>query len=228
MQTSEPNKKFKRDFENTHFFCKERKKTACSRNPLTRRYVSKVRDMKLSDIHFHDSVLNAVIENTVIDELRFDVDYPTDWDNNVFSQAYIVFSNVKEYEIHEIPFDGSPIIMGYEIISEADNRCKVKLNTNAGYRMFSYEKVDIEWPNNYRNAIEEQFYLAKRDNLVNFVINDYIKINEGELTGCKGSVISVTAELPTLNYLIELENGQGDIRLNELSFSLVEGINNDT
>ncbi len=35
------NKTFKRDFENTHFFCKERKKTACSRNPLTWRYILK-------------------------------------------------------------------------------------------------------------------------------------------------------------------------------------------
>jgi len=33
------NKALKRDFENTHFFCKERKKTACSRNPLAWRYV---------------------------------------------------------------------------------------------------------------------------------------------------------------------------------------------
>jgi len=36
------NKKLKWDFENTHFFCKDRKKTAFSRNPLAKRYVKKL------------------------------------------------------------------------------------------------------------------------------------------------------------------------------------------
>jgi len=184
--------------------------------------------LKLSDIHFHDSILRAVIETTVNDVLRFDVDYPVDWNNNKFSRAFIVFSDVQGYVINEMAFDGSPTILDYEVLSECNGRYEVKINTNAGFRSFSFFSVNIEWPTQYTNTIEEQFFTEKRDDLIRFVLNDDVKINTGEHAGCNGSVVSIISERPKIDYLVELENGQGDIKINEQSISLVDVDENET
>ncbi len=63
------NKSFKWDFETRHFFCKERKKTAMFRNPLTLRYIlkelvqSKAKKLKSKD--FVPSKMEALIIDQV-------------------------------------------------------------------------------------------------------------------------------------------------------------------
>lgn len=178
--------------------------------------------MNLSDIHFHDSVVNAVTEKTATDELCFDVEYPVDWANNGFSQAFIIFSEVQGYEIHEILFEGAPSILDYEVLTKSKDRTKIKIHTNAGYRSFSYRSVDIEWPKKYSSKLEEQFYSAKRDSLLRFVLNDYVKITKGPSIGKCGSVISVTLADDALSYLVELESGEVDITMVQSSLSLIE------
>ncbi|WP_144375522.1 hypothetical protein [Thiolapillus brandeum] len=177
--------------------------------------------MNLSDIHFHDSVVNAVIEKTATDELCFDVEYPVDWANNGFSKAFIVFSEVSGYEIHEIPFEGPPTILDYEVLESNEDKTLIKIQTNAGYRCFSYSSVDIEWPKKYKNTIEEKFYSAKRDSLMKFVLNDYVQITKGAHAGHAGSVISVSLAEDALSYVVELESGQGEVEVKQsfLSFS---------
>jgi len=178
--------------------------------------------MNLSDIHFHDSVVNAVTEKTVTDELCFDVEYPVDWANNGFSQASIVFSEVSGYEVHEMPFEGAPTILDYEVLENKEGKSTIKIHTNAGYRCFSYSSVDIEWPKKYSSEIEEQFYSARRDSLLKFVLNDSVQITKGNYAGNAGSVISVSLAEDALSYIVELESGQEDVEIQQSSLSFIE------
>ncbi len=178
--------------------------------------------MNLSDIHFHDSVINAVTEKTATDELCFDVEYPVDWANNGFSQAFIVFSGVSGYEVHEIPFEGAPTILDYEVLENNEGKSIIKIHTNAGYRCFSFSTVDIEWPKKYSSEIEEQFYSAKRDSLLKFVLNDFVQITKGNYAGNNGSVISVAFANDALSYMVELNSGQGDVEVQQSFLSLIK------
>ena len=178
--------------------------------------------MNLSDIHFHDSVINAVIEKTATDELCFNVAYPVDWENNGLSQASIVFSGVSGYEIHETPFEGSPTILDYEVLESNGDKTTIKIHTNAGYRCFSYYSVNIEWPMKYSSIIEERFYSGKRDSLLKFVINDFVQIARGPYAGNVGSVISVSLAESAISYIVELEGEQGDIEIQQSSLLFME------
>ncbi len=177
--------------------------------------------MVLNDIHFHDSIIKVVIENTAIDELRMEVEYPVNWSEDKFSQAFLVFSDVHKYEVHEIPFEGSPTILDVEVISESQERKEIKINTNAGFRSFSFTNVKIEWPDNDNNVVEKMFYSQKRDNWFRFVLNDHVKIESGEHSGSTGSVISIVSDNPDIEYLVELDNGKGDIRASGSSLFLL-------
>jgi ribosomal protein S4E len=130
---------------------------------------------------------------------------------------------VQGYKISEMPFDGSPTILDVSVIEESNERVEIQINTNAGYRSFSYLTVNIEWPCKYKNVIEEQFYSKKRDELVKFLLNDYIQINTGKHAGSTGSVISIKAEKLVPNYIVELETGEGDVCISQLLLSLKEG-----
>ena len=49
--------------------------------------------MKLNDIHFHDSIIYRVTEDTEKDSLTFEVDYPVDWKRSIF-RAYPVRTDI--------------------------------------------------------------------------------------------------------------------------------------
>ena len=99
--------------------------------------------MDLPDIHFHDSVLLRVIEDPEADDLIFEVDYPVDWDNNLFEKRYIVFGDVLGYTIDEGPFSGAPTLLDYSDVSEVGDRRTVTLQTNAGTRKLLFRTVDL-------------------------------------------------------------------------------------
>ena len=94
--------------------------------------------MKLEDIHFHDSVIHRVSENPEEDSLSFEVDYPVDWENEVYERKIIKFSNVLNYLVNECPFAGKPTILDWSIVGNENDRDIVRLETNAGYRQFSF------------------------------------------------------------------------------------------
>jgi hypothetical protein len=94
--------------------------------------------MKLEELALHDSILKSVVENTETDEFIFNIDWPKDWENNLFVDADLIFENVLNYEVHEGPFAGNPTILD---ISEDEKRIdykierrKLKIETNTGYR----------------------------------------------------------------------------------------------
>jgi hypothetical protein len=99
--------------------------------------------LALSDLHLHDVVLHRVIENTVDDTLSFEVDYPVDWDRNAFERRVIIFTDVLGYEVHEIPFAGSPTLLDWSLQGRESGRDVVRIETNAGYRQFAFKQVSL-------------------------------------------------------------------------------------
>ena len=98
--------------------------------------------MKLEDIFFHDCKLVRVVELPARDLLAFEVDYPIDWEANVFGPKTILFSNVLRYEVHEGPFLGAPVILEYTA-DEDGERTRITIHTNAGLRALSFASVDL-------------------------------------------------------------------------------------
>jgi len=99
--------------------------------------------MKLEDIHFHDSVIHRVIENPEADTLSFEVDYPLDWENNIFARKVIQFTDVLNYQVFESPFFGKPTFLEWSIVGSESDREIVRLETNAGFRQLSFKDVSL-------------------------------------------------------------------------------------
>jgi len=100
--------------------------------------------MDLDSIHFHDTGILKVIEDTESDTLTMEVEYPVDWENNRFERRRIVFDDVLNYRVAEGPFQGSPTILNVKVISEDKSRTRIRLETNAGERELSCSAVRLE------------------------------------------------------------------------------------
>ena len=106
--------------------------------------------MIINEISFHDSQILKVIENPNGQIIDFLIDFPTDWENNIFEQKILRFENVTFYSLEEIPYDGFPTILN--IIDLGQNakdystssdewiviRNKVKIETNFGNRIVEF------------------------------------------------------------------------------------------
>jgi hypothetical protein len=101
--------------------------------------------MDLADIHFHDSTIRRVVELADSHDLLFEVDYPVDWENNVFEVRVIAFRDVLDYRIEEIPFVGAPTLLDAIEEPSAGGYRRVQLLTNAGSRWLSFKTVEL-WP----------------------------------------------------------------------------------
>jgi hypothetical protein len=103
--------------------------------------------MKIDELFIHDSFIKSVTENPETDELTFNIDWPKDWENNIFVDADLIFEDVLNYEVHEGPFAGNPTILdliedGKRIDYKVERR-KFKIETNAGYRTLYSTEVKI-------------------------------------------------------------------------------------
>jgi hypothetical protein len=107
---------------------------------------SGVPTVELTDIHFHDSILRRVIELPETDELLFEVDYPIDWENNVFAPRVIRFRDVLNYRVDEMPFSGGPTLLDAYDQGGVGSRRSVVLQTNAGTRSLLFGSVDLLTP----------------------------------------------------------------------------------
>ena len=97
----------------------------------------------LSSIHFHDTRILKVIEDTQSDVLTMEVNYPVDWNNNEFEKRRLVFENILNYQVHEIAFHGSPTILDAKVLQEESRRTRIRLETNAGHRDLSCSVVKL-------------------------------------------------------------------------------------
>ena len=90
--------------------------------------------MDISTIHFHDTRIVRVIEDCGADTLTMEVEYPVDWERNVFERRLLVFEDVHGYQVFEQPWHGLPTILDAEIVATEGRWNKLRLDTNAGRR----------------------------------------------------------------------------------------------
>ncbi|WDF45177.1 hypothetical protein PQ459_09725 [Chryseobacterium sp. KACC 21268] len=106
--------------------------------------------MIFNEISFHDSHIMQVKENPAKQTLDFFIDFPTDWENNIFEHKILRFENVTFYSLEEIPFDGLPTILNINDLGEITKdfstsnyewiivRNKIEIQTNAGNRIIEF------------------------------------------------------------------------------------------
>ena len=102
--------------------------------------------MELGHITFHDSRLKRVVELPETDDLLMEVDYVTDWELSVYELRLIAFRDVLNYEVHEGPFAGCPVILEVNEVGQEQGRSRLRIETNAGYRVLLCSKVELVLP----------------------------------------------------------------------------------
>jgi hypothetical protein len=99
--------------------------------------------LDLSAIHFHDTRILKVIEDTENDILIMEVNYPVNWDDNEFEKRRLLFEDILNYQVNEIAFSGSPTILDVNILEEEERRTRIRLETNAGHRDLSCSAIQL-------------------------------------------------------------------------------------
>ena len=97
----------------------------------------------LNEIHWHDSEIESVIEIPARDQLIYNVQYPENWDQNIFVPKAITFNGYHSHSVEEIPFEGNPTILAVSVVKEESGFTTVKLETNAGNRYVTAKSFNI-------------------------------------------------------------------------------------
>lgn len=98
---------------------------------------------KLSEVHWHDSEIESVIEIPANDELIYNIQYPENWDQNIFVPKAVTFSGYHSHAIEEMPFEGNPTILAVSVVKEEGGFTTIKLETNAGNRYVTAKSFNI-------------------------------------------------------------------------------------
>lgn len=99
--------------------------------------------INLSDICFHDATILRVVELPQTSKLLFYVDYPVDWENDIFKPRVIAFRGVMEYRVDEGWCEGCPVLLGYDEFAGRNGWKGVILNTSHGTRRFLFREVEL-------------------------------------------------------------------------------------
>lgn len=111
--------------------------------------------MIFDDISFHDCQIIQVTENPKENILDFLLDFPTNWEENIFENKTLRFSDVIFYKVDEIPFSGLLTILDIIDLGEINKvfgigrnqietlRRKVEIQTNAGNRIIEFSKCNF-------------------------------------------------------------------------------------
>ena len=104
---------------------------------------------------FHDSKILSVTENTQDHYLDFLLDFPTNWQDNIFEPRTLRFTEVIFYNIDEIPYFGQPTILTIINLGQITKdfgtdrndfkvtRTKIEIQTTAGNRIIEYEDCNF-------------------------------------------------------------------------------------
>lgn len=101
------------------------------------------------EIFWHDSEIESAVELPSENAVILNVQYPIDWEKNIFESRSIVFEDYFAYEVSEMPFDGNPTILSAEILSEVGSPFqqggffKVHIKTNAGNRFVIAKRIKL-------------------------------------------------------------------------------------
>jgi hypothetical protein len=111
--------------------------------------------MNIEDYSYHDSTILRVSENTEEKTLDLLLDFPIDWENNIFKNKILRFKNVIFYSVDEIPFKGQPSIMEITNLGQITktfgtgrnqietSRNKIEIHTNAGKRIIEFSECEL-------------------------------------------------------------------------------------
>ena len=110
--------------------------------------------MLFDEISFHDAAILEVKEDTFNQTIDFLLDFPTDWENNIFEKKVLRFKGVVFYLKKEMPFSGYTTIMeialnddepSYNILPSVfePTKYKAKINTTAGIRLIEFSSVEM-------------------------------------------------------------------------------------
>ena len=97
----------------------------------------------LNEIHWHDSEIESVIEIPAKDQLIYNIQYPENWNLNIFVPKAIVFSGYHSHAIEEMPFEGNPTILAVSVIKQEAGFTTFKIETNAGNRFVTAKSLKI-------------------------------------------------------------------------------------
>ena len=92
---------------------------------------------------FHDTYILRVLEDTAVDVLTMDVDFPVDWFESKYEKRQIVFRDAFNYQVHEQDFSGSPQILKISIVEKSQHGTQYRMETNAGYREIWCRSVEL-------------------------------------------------------------------------------------
>jgi hypothetical protein len=111
--------------------------------------------MIFDDFSFHDSTILKVVEDTAGQTVDFTLDFPVDWENNLFAKKVLRFKDAIVYIKKEIPFLGQPAILeikqlhshkhtykGVDGISQSSKH-KIEIVTNAGSRFVEFNEAEL-------------------------------------------------------------------------------------
>lgn len=76
--------------------------------------------MIFDEISFHDSQILKVIENSNGQILEFIINFPSNWEENIFEHKVLKFEGVIFYNVEEIPFSGLPTILNIVSLGEIE------------------------------------------------------------------------------------------------------------
>jgi hypothetical protein len=111
--------------------------------------------MIFDELSFHDATILEVREDTASQTLDFLLDFPIDWQNNVFENKLLRFKDAIVYIKKEIPFLGRPAIMEIKQLHSRkhtytnaygtvqSSKHKVEIVTNAGSRFLEFNEVEL-------------------------------------------------------------------------------------
>ena len=97
----------------------------------------------INEIQWHDSEIESVIEIPAKDELIYNIQYPENWDQNIFVPKEIRFNGYRSHAVEEMSFEGNPTILAVSIENEIDGYTTIKLETNAGNRYITAKTLEI-------------------------------------------------------------------------------------
>jgi hypothetical protein len=92
---------------------------------------------------FHDTYILSVSEDKQDESLIMEVDFPADWFESKYEKRTLRFNRARNYQVREIPFEGSPQILEVKASATAGGLTHYTLETNAGTREITCESVEF-------------------------------------------------------------------------------------
>jgi hypothetical protein len=109
--------------------------------------------MIIDELSFHDSLILKITEDE--QSLHFLLDFPIDWENNIYENKILKFEGVVFYCIEEIPFRGKCTILDIVNFGQIRKcwslgknqieviRTKAEIQTNSGKRIIEFSNCDL-------------------------------------------------------------------------------------